>query len=32
MSDVPAIFEDHAAGYEAQRRRLIAPYDAFHGL
>jgi tRNA (cmo5U34)-methyltransferase len=31
MSDVSAIFEDHAAGYEAQRRRLIPPYDAFYG-
>jgi hypothetical protein len=31
MSDVPAILEEHAAGHEAERRRLIAPYDAFDG-
>jgi tRNA (cmo5U34)-methyltransferase len=30
MTDVPAIFENHAAGYEAQRRRLVPSYDAFY--
>ncbi|MEA2156091.1 MAG: tRNA (cmo5U34)-methyltransferase [Solirubrobacteraceae bacterium] len=31
MADVPAIFEMHASGYEAQRRRLVPSYDAFYG-
>ncbi|HEX4345509.1 MAG TPA: class I SAM-dependent methyltransferase [Solirubrobacteraceae bacterium] len=30
MTDVPAIFEDHATAYAAQRRQLIPPYDAFY--
>ena len=30
MSDAPAIFELHASGYEAQRRRLVPPYDTFY--
>jgi tRNA (cmo5U34)-methyltransferase len=30
MSDVPAIFELHASGYEEQRRRLVPSYDAFY--
>ncbi|MEZ5076938.1 MAG: class I SAM-dependent methyltransferase [Solirubrobacterales bacterium] len=31
MSEAPAIFDRHAAGYEAARRRLIPPYDHFYG-
>jgi tRNA (cmo5U34)-methyltransferase len=31
MTDVPAIFENQAAGYEVQRRRLLPSYDAFYG-
>jgi tRNA (cmo5U34)-methyltransferase len=31
MTDVAAIFEHHAAGYEAERRRLLPSYDAFYG-
>ena len=31
MTDALAIFEQHAAGYEAQRRRLVPPYDALYG-
>jgi tRNA (cmo5U34)-methyltransferase len=30
MTNVPAIFEVHATDYEAQRRRLVPPYDAFY--
>jgi tRNA (cmo5U34)-methyltransferase len=29
--DAPATFDAHAAGYEAPRRRLIPPFDAFYG-
>jgi tRNA (cmo5U34)-methyltransferase len=29
--DAPAVFEAHAAGYEAPRRRLVPPFDAFYG-
>ncbi len=32
MSDVPTIVVDHAAGHEARRRRLVAPYDALRGI
>jgi tRNA (cmo5U34)-methyltransferase len=31
MSNAPATFDAHAAGYEAPRRRLIPPFDAFYG-
>jgi tRNA (cmo5U34)-methyltransferase len=32
MSDsAPQIFDRHAADYDAQRRRLIPPFDAFYG-
>jgi tRNA (cmo5U34)-methyltransferase len=32
MSDsATSIFEQHAAGYEALRRRLVPPYDEFYG-
>jgi tRNA (cmo5U34)-methyltransferase len=31
MTRVPAIFDRHAAGYDAERRCLIPPYDAFYG-
>ncbi|HEX8156396.1 MAG TPA: class I SAM-dependent methyltransferase [Solirubrobacteraceae bacterium] len=31
MTNVPAIFDAHASEYEALRRRLIPPYDAFYG-
>lgn len=32
MADsAPQVFEDHATGYDAQRRRLIPPFDAFYG-
>lgn len=30
-ADAPTMFDAQAAGYEAQRRRLIPPYDAFYG-
>jgi tRNA (cmo5U34)-methyltransferase len=30
MTDVTAIFEHHAATYEAQRRRLVPRYEAFY--
>jgi tRNA (cmo5U34)-methyltransferase len=30
-SPAPAAFDAHAAGYEAPRRRLIPPFDAFYG-
>ena len=29
--DAPAVFEAHAASYEAPRRRLVPPFDAFYG-
>jgi tRNA (cmo5U34)-methyltransferase len=33
MSDsAPQIFDRHAADYDAQRRRLIPPFDAFYGI
>lgn len=31
MTNAPATFEAHAAGYEGPRRRLIPPFDAFYG-
>ncbi len=32
MTDkAPQIFDRHAAGYDAQRRRLVPPFDAFYG-
>jgi tRNA (cmo5U34)-methyltransferase len=32
MTDsAPQIFDRHAAGYDAERRRLIPPFDAFYG-
>jgi tRNA (cmo5U34)-methyltransferase len=31
MTDAPSIFDRHAAGYDAARRRLIPPFDAFYG-
>lgn len=31
MSNAPATFDAHAAGYEGPRRRLIPPFDAFYG-
>jgi tRNA (cmo5U34)-methyltransferase len=31
MSEAPQVFELHATGYEAQRRRLVPSYDAFYG-
>jgi tRNA (cmo5U34)-methyltransferase len=31
MVHTSAIFERHAAGYDAERRRLIPPYEAFYG-
>jgi tRNA (cmo5U34)-methyltransferase len=31
MLDAPSVFEAHAATYEAPRRRLIPPFDAFYG-
>ncbi|MDX6726553.1 MAG: tRNA (cmo5U34)-methyltransferase, partial [Baekduia sp.] len=30
-SAAPAAFDAQAAGYEAPRRRLIPPFDAFYG-
>jgi tRNA (cmo5U34)-methyltransferase len=30
-SAAPATFDAHAAGYDAPRRRLIPPFDAFYG-
>jgi tRNA (cmo5U34)-methyltransferase len=31
METAPQVFERHAADYDAQRRRLIPPFDAFYG-
>lgn len=31
MTHAPAIFDRHAPGYDAERRCLIPPYDAFYG-
>jgi tRNA (cmo5U34)-methyltransferase len=31
MDNAPEVFERHAADYDAQRRRLIPPFDAFYG-
>jgi tRNA (cmo5U34)-methyltransferase len=31
MTNAPQVFDEQAASYEAQRRRLIPPYDAFYG-
>jgi tRNA (cmo5U34)-methyltransferase len=31
MDTAPQVFERHAADYDAQRRRLIPPFDAFYG-
>ena len=31
MTNAPATFDAHAADYEAPRRRLIPPFDAFYG-
>jgi tRNA (cmo5U34)-methyltransferase len=31
MTDVPDLFNAHAGHYDAERRRLIPPYDAFYG-
>ncbi len=31
MTDTAQVFNEQAGGYEAQRRRLIPPYDAFYG-
>lgn len=31
MTDSATIFDRQAAGYDAQRRRLIPPFDAFYG-
>jgi tRNA (cmo5U34)-methyltransferase len=31
MTDAPATFDAYARDYEAPRRRLIPPYDAFYG-
>jgi tRNA (cmo5U34)-methyltransferase len=31
MTDAASIFDRHATGYDAQRRRLIPPFDAFYG-
>jgi tRNA (cmo5U34)-methyltransferase len=31
MTDSATIFDREAAGYDAQRRRLIPPFDAFYG-
>lgn len=34
MSDrtVPEVFDAHASAYDALRRRLVPPYDAFYGI
>ena len=31
MAHTSVMFERHAPGYDAERRRLIPPYDAFYG-
>lgn len=31
MTNAPAIFDAHASDYEALRRRLVPPYEAFYG-
>ena len=31
MAHISVIFGRHAPGYDAERRRLIPPYDAFYG-
>jgi tRNA (cmo5U34)-methyltransferase len=31
MTDAPAVFNEHAAHYNAARRRLIPPYERFYG-
>jgi tRNA (cmo5U34)-methyltransferase len=31
MTDVTSVFDAHASEYDAVRRRLIPPYDAFYG-
>jgi hypothetical protein len=31
MTDAPATFNEQAADYDAPRRRLIPPFDAFYG-
>ena len=32
MTNAAQVFDAQAGGYEAQRRRLIPPYDAFYGI
>src|SRR3954471_22688453 len=32
MNSAATIFHRQAAGYDAQRRRLIPPFDAFYGI
>jgi len=31
MTDAARVFDEQASGYEAQRRRLVPPYEAFYG-
>ncbi len=31
MTDAAQVFDEQASGYEAQRRRLVPPYEAFYG-